>query len=122
METAFVWFARLMFLGVFLLGAGMLFRAWKIGARRDVRYVADWRGRAIADGKRWAYTVLWVNGVGGVAMLAVGVLVVWRGLPFAIWSGAAALIIWSYFFALQLVVHRAGNPGSVSTARAKRGR
>ncbi len=107
MEAWFVWLARLMFVGVFALGFGMLFRAWKIGVRKDYRYVADWRGRVIAEGQRWAFPVLAVNGLGGTGLLAVGVWVIGVGMPFAMWTGASALIIWSYFFALQVVVHRA---------------
>lgn len=107
MDEWFVWLARLMFIGIFPLGIGMAFRAWKIGVRKDYRYVADWRGRAIQDGKRWAGPVLGINGLGGAGLLAVGALVLLVGLPFAIWTGVAALIIWSYFFALQVIVQRA---------------
>lgn len=104
MDDWFVWLARLMFVGIFLLGIGMLFRAWAIAVRRDHRYVADWRGRAIRDGKRWATVVTGINGLGGAALLAVGILVLLIGLPFAIWSGLTAFIVWSYYFALRLVV------------------
>jgi hypothetical protein len=45
-----IWLARLLYLGIFLIAAGMLHRAWRIAARRDTRYVADWRGRAIVEG------------------------------------------------------------------------
>ncbi len=107
MDEWFVWLVRLMFIGIFPLGVGMLFRAWKIGVRKDYRYVADWRGRAIQDGKRWAFAVLGINSVGGAGLLMVGVLVLLVGLPFTMWSGATALIFWSYFFALQIVVQRA---------------
>jgi hypothetical protein len=103
----FVWLARLMFVGMLLLGGGMLFRFWAIGVRKDLRYVADWRGRTIPDGKRWASAVMVINLVGGAGLLVVGVLVLLVGLPFAIWTGAVAFLVWSYFFALQLVVQRA---------------
>ncbi len=108
MDDWFVWLARLMFVGIFPLGIGMLFRAWKIGVRGDDRYVADWRGRLIQDGTRWARPVTTINVLGGAGLLLVGVLVVAVGLRFAVWSGTTALIIWSYYFALQLVVQRAG--------------
>ncbi len=108
MEAWFVWLARLMFVGIFLLGIGMLFRAWAIAVRRDFRYVADWRGRSIRDGARWASAVMGINGAGGVGLLTVGVLVLLIGLPFTVWTGASALIIWSYYFALRVVVQRAG--------------
>lgn len=106
----FVWLARLMFVGIFLIGAGMLFRAWAIGVRKDYRHVADWRGRLIEHGERWAGIVMGINGVGGLGLIAVGLLVVLIGLSFPIWSGLAAFIIWSYYFALQIVVQRARNP------------
>ncbi len=110
MDEWFVWLVRLMFVGIFPLGVGMLFRAWRIGVRKDYRYVADWRGRVIQNGKHWANPVLGINSVGGAGLLTVGVLVLLVGLPFAMWSGATALIIWSYFFALQIVVQRAQTP------------
>lgn len=112
MDTWIVVLAWLMFLAIFPLGAGMLFRAWKIGVRHDPRYVADWRGRALLDARRWATPVLAINTVGGAGLLLVGILVVALALPFAVWTGATALILWSYFFALQTVSHRdkAGKP------------
>ncbi len=111
MEEWFVWLARLMFVAIFPLGIGMLYRAWGIGVRKDHRFVADWRGRQIQDGPRWAGAVLGINGVGGAGLLVVGGLVVLTGLPFAVWTGATALILWSYFFALQIVVQRARQAG-----------
>jgi hypothetical protein len=107
MDDWIVWLARLMFVGIFPLGIGMLFRAWGIGMRKDYRYVADWRGRSIQDGARWARPVTAINGMGGAGLLLVGVLVLLIGLPFAVWSGLTAFIIWSYYFALQIVVQRA---------------
>ncbi|MHB1214050.1 MAG: hypothetical protein ACYCY9_03590 [Thiobacillus sp.] len=113
MEEGFVWLARLMFVGIFPLGIGMLYRAWRVGVRRDDRFVADWRGRPIPDGVRWAYPVLGINVAGGVGLLVVGILVLLIGLPFAMWTGTTALILWSYFFALQIVVRRAENAQAV---------
>jgi len=109
MDDWFVWLARLMFVGLFPLGIGMLFRAWAIGVRKDYRHVADWRGRAVQDGKRWAPFVTGINATGGVGLLLVGGLVVLIGLPFAMWSGTTALILWSYYFALRIIVQRAGH-------------
>lgn len=108
MEEWFVWLARLMFVGIFALGIGMLYRAWSIGVRRDLRYVADWRGRPVQNAARWAQVVMAINSVGGVGLLAVGLAVVALGLQFALWTGLAAFIIWSYYFALRVVVHQAG--------------
>ena len=113
MDDWFVWLARLMYVGIFLLGSGMLFRAWSIGVRKDYRYVADWRGRSIEGGGRWAFPVMWINVAGGVGLFGVGVLVLLIGLPFAMWSGGAALILWSYYFALQVVVQRGRHARSI---------
>jgi uncharacterized membrane protein len=107
MDDWFVWLARVMFIGIFPLGIGMLFRAWRIAMRKDYRYVVDWRGRSIQDGARWSSPVMAINGAGGLGLLMVGVLVLLVGVPLAIWSGATALIIWSYFFALKVVAQRA---------------
>ena len=108
MEVWFVWLARLMFLGIFLIAGGMLYRAWKIAVRRDFRYVADWRGKAIPNGERWAAWVLSINAVGGGVLLSIGVSVLAVGLPFAFWTGASALVMWTYYFLLRVVVQRAG--------------
>ena len=108
MDVWFVWLARLMFLGIFLIAGGMLYRAWKIAVRRDFRYVADWRGKAIANGERWAAWVLSVNLVAGGTLLSIGIAVLAVGLPFAFWTGASALVMWTYYFLLRVVVNRAG--------------
>jgi len=50
-----------MFVGIFPPSIGMLFRARKIAARKDYRYVADWRGGLIQDGKRWAFPVMGIT-------------------------------------------------------------
>ena len=114
MDEWFIWLARLMYVAIFPLGIGMLFRAWAIVVRRDRRYVADWRGRSIGQGARWAYAVAAINGVGGAALFLTGVLVLLIGLPFAAWSGATALIIWTYYFALRIVAQRARNAASAA--------
>lgn len=107
MEVWFVWLARLMFLGIFLMAAGMLYRAGRIAIGRDMRYVADWRGRTLVDPERWAHWVLSVNLVGGLLLLAIGVSVLLVGLAFTIWTGAAGLVLWSYYFFLKVADGRA---------------
>lgn len=107
MEIWFVWLARLMYLGVYLLAAGMAFRAWKIAVAKDLRYVADWRGRAIVNPSRWAAAVLSVNLAGAICLLAIGISVLVVGLPFNLWTGLAALVVWTYYFGLRVVVGRA---------------
>lgn len=108
MEVWFVWLARLMYLGVFLMAGGMLYRAGKIALARDMRFVADWRGRTIGSPERWAHWVLSVNLLGGAALLSIGVAVLWIGLPFTVWTGAAGLVLWSYYFFLRVISNRAG--------------
>lgn len=107
MEFWFVWLARLMYLGVFLLAGGMLYRAGRIALARDMRYVADWRGRTLADPERWAHWVLAVNLIGAAVLLAVGVAVLAVGLSFPVWTGAAGLVLWSYYFLLKVADARA---------------
>jgi hypothetical protein len=107
MEALFVWLARLMFVGVFLLAGGMLYRAGRIAIGRDMRFVADWRGRTLAEPARWARWVLPINLIGGMLLLAVGVAVLLVGLAFTVWTGAAGLILWSYYFLLKVVDGRA---------------
>jgi hypothetical protein len=111
MEMWMVWLARLMYLGIFLLAGGMLFRSWKIAVRRDFRYVADWRGRSFPDGERWAHWVLAVNFLGGGLLLGVAFAVPVIGLPFTIWTGAAGLVLWSYYFFLRVINQRASRQG-----------
>jgi hypothetical protein len=107
MELAFVWLARLMYLGIFLLAGGMFYRVWKIALKRDMRYVADWRGKVIPNGEHWAPWVLSINFIGAGLLLAIGVSVPLVGLPFTFWTGAAGLVLWTYYFLLRAVVARA---------------
>lgn len=107
MEIWFVWLARLMFLGIFLLGGGMLFRAWKVALKRDMRFVADWRGKTLTNAPRWAMAVFSINLVGGLVLLAVGFSVLLFGLEFVLWTGTAGLVLWTYYFALRLLASRA---------------
>jgi hypothetical protein len=102
-----MWLVRLMFLGIFLMAGGMLFRAWAIAVRKDDRYVADWRGRKIGEGRSWARTVLIVNILCGASLLGVGVSVLPLGLDLVTWMGLAAFVLWSYYFTLQLASQRA---------------
>ena len=113
MDNWLIWLARVMYVAIFPLGIGMLFRAWKIGVRKDYHYVADWRARLIDDGVHWACSVTAINGVSGSGLLVIGVLVLLIGLPFVVWSGATALIIWTYYFALRIVAQRARNAKAV---------
>lgn len=109
MEMIFVWLARLMFLGVFLMAGGMLFRAWRIAVRKDMRHVADWRGRQVTNGEQWAASVLSINLVAAGILLAIGISVLVTGLAFTVWTGLSALVLWSYYFLLRIVVARAEN-------------
>lgn len=84
MEILFVWLARLLFLGIFFIAGGMLHRAWKIAVRKDMRHVADWRGRAVANGEQWAAWVLSINLIAAGGLLAIGLSVVVTGLEFAV--------------------------------------
>lgn len=110
LETGFVWLTRLMFLGLFLMAGGMLFRAWAISVRQDERYIADWRGRRIGAGKTCASFVFAVNILCGGSLLAVGASVLLLGLELTLWTGLAAFVLWSYYFMLQLASQRARPP------------
>lgn len=112
METLFVWLARLMYLGLFLMAGGMFYRAGKIALARDMRYVADWRGRTLADPERWAHLVLAVNLLGAAVLLSIGVAVLLVGLPFTVWTGGAGLVLWSYYFFLKVIDSRAERKSS----------
>ncbi|TCJ12832.1 hypothetical protein EZJ19_11375 [Parasulfuritortus cantonensis] len=114
MEIWFVWLARAMYLGVFLIAGGMLYRAGRIALTRDLRYVADWRGRTMANPERHAHLVLAVNLLGGAALLAIGVAVLAVGLAFTVWTGAAGLVLWSYYFFLRVINARAEREGASS--------
>ena len=107
MEYWFVWLARLMFLGLFLMAGGMFYRAWKIAVRKDMRYVADWRGHGIVGGERWAAWVLSINMISAGVLLAIGVSVLVVGLSFVVWTGLTGIVLWSYYFLLRVVVARA---------------
>lgn len=107
MEIWFVWLARLLFLGLFLMAGGMFYRAWKIAVRKDMRFVADWRGRSLPGGERWAAWVLSVNLISAGILLSVGISVLVVGLSFVIWTGLTGIVLWSYYFLLRVLVARA---------------
>jgi hypothetical protein len=107
MEVWFVWLARLMFVGIFPLAIGMFYRAWAIAIRKDYRHVADWRGKVIPNGERWAPLVFSINFLAGGSLLGTGILVLLIGLPFVVWSSVVAFVIWSYYFLLRVIVFRA---------------
>lgn len=107
MEDWFVWLARLMYLGVFLMAGGMLYRAAKVVIGRDMRFVADWRGRTMVNPERWAHLVVAVNFLGGALLLGIGVAVLLVGLHFTVWTGTAGLVLWSYYFFLRVISNRA---------------
>lgn len=106
MEIWIVWLARLMFLGIFLMAGGMFYRAWRVAVMKDLRFVADWRGRTFPNPERWAAPVLSVNFIGGGLLLATGISVLLVGLPFGVWTGVSALVLWSYYFVLQTLSTR----------------
>ncbi len=109
MEIMIVWLARLLFLGIFLIAGGMFYRAWRIAVKRDMRHVADWRGRVVANGEQWAAAVLSVNLIAAGCLLAIGVSVLVTGLEFVMWTGLSGLVLWSYYFFLRVVVARANH-------------
>lgn len=111
METWFVWLARLMYLGIILIAGGMGYRAWRIAARNDLRHVADWRGTTLVSPARWAKPVAAVNITVGGLLLAIASSVLLIGLPFHVWTGVAALVLWSYYFLLRLIVNAARRQG-----------
>lgn len=107
METMILWLARLMFLGIFLMAGGMFYRAWRIAVRKDMRHVADWRGHMVNNGEQWAASVLSINLIAAGILLAIGISVLITGLAFTVWTGLSALVLWSYYFLLRIVVARA---------------
>ncbi len=109
MEMWVIWLARLMFLGLFLMAGGMLFRAWRIAVRRDMRYVADWRGRTIKNSSLWAHWVLSINLIAAGSLLAIGLSVLITGLDFVAWTGLTGFVLWSYYFFLRIVVAKANH-------------
>ncbi len=106
MEVWMVWIARLMYVALFPIGIGMLYRAARIG-RGDWRHVAAWRGRTLPEPGRWAAWVRGIHLAGGASLLTIALAVLAIGLPFTLWTGAAALTLWTYYFAMRVVVQRA---------------
>ncbi|HRH82329.1 MAG TPA: hypothetical protein PLW81_14910 [Thiobacillaceae bacterium] len=107
MDHAFVWMARLLYLGLFLFASGMYYRAWKIALGKDMRHVADWRGKRIPDAARWAPWIVAINVVAASMLVTVGLSVLIWGTAFVVWSGAAALVLWTYYFLLRVITQRA---------------
>ena len=104
LELAVAW---LLFLAIPALAGGMLYRAWKILARREFRYVAPWHGRTVPQPERWAHWFAMVNLAGGALLLAILLAIVVHGISFGTWAGAVALTVWMYFIVTQLVARKA---------------
>jgi len=106
-----VWIARLMFIGIFPIAGLLLRRAWRVGVRRDLRFVTDWHGATLPDPGRWARASLLIHLGTGAFLLAVaaGVLVV--GLSFEAWASMVALAVWTYYLLQHLLARRARHPG-----------
>lgn len=87
-----------LYLGLYGLAAFMLLRAWRIGKRNRLDLVANWSGKQLENPERYKQIFTTINLVGGIALLALAVLVLIVGLPFSVWVSLAALIFWAYFF------------------------
>ncbi len=87
-----------LYLGLYGLAAFMLLRAWRIGKRNRLDLVANWSGKQLENPERYKQIFTAINLVGGIALLALAVLVLIVGLPFSVWVSLAALIFWAYFF------------------------
>jgi len=91
------------YLGLIGLSIWMLSRAWRIGKRNRLDLVANWSGKQLHDPVRYKPLLVTVNLIGGIAALAIAVLVLVVGLPFKIWASLAALIFWTYLFAYMFI-------------------
>jgi len=87
-----------LYLGLYALAALMLSRAWRIGKRNRLDLVANWSNKQLENPERYKPHYITINLIGGIALLALAVLVLAVGLPFKIWVSMAALIFWGYFF------------------------
>lgn len=104
-EVAFAW---LLFISMPLVAAGMFYRARKHLAMREEMESAHGANRSQNEAARLQLYSAVTNLACGIALCAVVASIVLFGLSFAIWSGIAALIVWTYFFAsMRLDRHRA---------------
>lgn len=104
--------AWLMFLALIPLAIGMFYRAWKIGVRREFRFVAPWQGSTLPHPERWANWFVGINTIGGITLAGVVMAIVFRGVPFGTWAGAVGLTLWIYYALTQLVARKARRSGS----------
>jgi small-conductance mechanosensitive channel len=100
-----------LFLALFPIAFFWLRRAWRIVARRDFSEVALKRGQPPSDAARWAPFEMAINGIAGIVIVIVILLVVVSGVPYEVWTAIAGSTIWCKFlasFALGRHAHALG--------------
>lgn len=104
-SVALTW---ILFLALFPMAFFWFRRAWRIVVRRDFSEVALKRGVPPAEPERWAHYAMVLNGLAGVVVSVVIVLVLFTGIPYENWTAIAGTTIWSKFmldFALSRHAH-----------------
>jgi small-conductance mechanosensitive channel len=104
-SVALTW---ILFLALFPMAFFWLRRTWRIVVKRDFSEVALKRGESPRDPQRWAHYAMLINGVAGVVVSTVIVLVLFTGIPYENWTAIAGSTIWCKFildFALGRHAH-----------------
>ncbi len=104
-SVALTW---ILFLALFPMAFVWLRRAWRIVVRRDFSEVALKRGEPPAQPQRWAHHAMLINGLAGLSVSVVIVLVLFTGIPYENWTAVAGTTIWCKFmldFALSRHAH-----------------
>ena len=87
----------ILFLALFPMAFFWLRRAWRIVLKKDYSEVALKHGEPPPDASRWARYTLAINGLAGVVVSVVIVLVLFSGIPYENWTAIAGSTIWSKF-------------------------
>ncbi len=93
-SVALTW---ILFLALFPMAFFWLRRAWRIVVKRDFSDVALKRGESPRDPQRWAPYAMVINGLAGVVVSTVIVLVLFTGIPYENWTAIAGSTIWCKF-------------------------
>lgn len=101
-----MWYAQLLFVGLFLLAGLLLSRAWRLGRHDHLHLVAGWSGTRLKQAARYKQAFVLINLLCGAAFFGLGVLILTIGLNFVLWASLAAAIFWLYFFSIQYLAWR----------------
>ncbi len=89
-----------------IFGLMGIWRGWQMRYRNRLDLISDWDNRPLPNPS--TYAVSFSRVYIGIGSALVGMpLILWLGLPILIWAGTVAIIIWYWFYAIDVITDRA---------------